>query len=201
MRFLMEHEVGFDDTELGFPSIQGCIAIVYQTHNGLYGYHSYGGSAADKFKQRAPKFREFVDSAGGVGGGTRLYGITFVGNNQRGYSGTPRTTWLEELAEYADKLNYTGKITGYDLCKTLKGSDKSAYVEYVRNGSKCDVSVREWTHAERTSKPARMNNPDVLKHQLIQTQGGSTVKLVQLPTVVTGVDRSGLTRISKEQLR
>jgi hypothetical protein len=201
MKFLMEHEVGFDSVELGFPSIQGCIAIVYQTNNGLFGYHSYGGSAAEKFKQRAPKFREFVDTAGGPAGGTRLYGITFVGNNQRGYSGVARQTWLEELAEYASKLEYVGKISGYDLCKTIKGTGKSAYVEYKRNGSKCDVWVREWTHAEQTSKPARMANPNPLEHKLIQTQGSTNVKVASLQTVVTGVNRNGLTKISKEQLR
>lgn len=201
MKFLMENEVGFDLQELGFPSIMGCIAIVYQTHNGLYGYHSLGGSAVDKFKPRALKFRDFIQSNGGTTGGTRLYGITFVGNNQRGYSGVPRQTWLQELAAYATEITYSGKISGYDLCKTLKGNGKSAYVEYQKSGSKCDVSVRDYTHAEQTSKPTRIANAYINDHKLIQTQGITHVSLVALATVVTAVDRTGLKTISKEQLR
>jgi hypothetical protein len=107
---------------------------------------------------------------------------------------------VQELVAYATELGYAGKISGYDLCKTLKG-DKSAYVEYQKNGSKCDVSVREWTHTERTSKPARSLNADATRHRLIQTQGSTNVQLVNLATVVTGVTRAGLTKVSKEQLR
>jgi hypothetical protein len=201
MKFLMEHEVGFDTQELGFPSIQGCIAIVYQTHQGLYGYHSAGGSGTDKFKGRAEKFRDFVQGLGGTHGGVRLYGVTFVGNNQRGYSGVARQTWLAELVAYATELGYTGKISGYDLFKTLKGVGQSAYVEFQKNGSKCDVSVREWTHAEVRSRPTRAPITDVTTHKQILTRGSIDVSLDNLATVVTGVNRTALTKVSKEKLR
>ena len=40
---LGERQVGFDAHKLGFPSVDGCMAIVVVLPEGLYGYHSLGG--------------------------------------------------------------------------------------------------------------------------------------------------------------
>ncbi len=197
MKFLMEHEMAFDADELGFPSIQGCHAIVYQTKDGLFGYHNAGGSGDDRFKGRATKFAEFVRANGGDGSGTRLYGCSFIGNNQRGYSGKAKDKWKLELVTFATELGYTGKISGYDLHKTLKGGNDSAYVEYRKSGSKCDVHIRKWSQDEH---PARSANPDQATHKQLQARGFN-LSLINLATVVTGVDRNGVTKISKEKLR
>ena len=198
MKYLLEHEMGFDTQELGFPSIQGCHAIVYQTSTGLYGYHNFGGSGDDRFLPRATTFSRFVTDHGGTGQtATRLYGCSFIGNNQRGYGGIAKTNWKQELVAFATALNYSGKISGYDLYKTLKGANASAYVEYQTNGEKCDVHIRQWS---KNDKPARVANPDRGGHKLMQAKGFN-LSIIDLATVVTNVGRNNLVTISKEKLR
>jgi len=198
MKYLLEHEMGFDTKELGFPSIQGCHAIVYQTDAGLYGYHNFGGSGDDRFLPRATRFSKFItDHGGGASTATRLYGCSFIGNNQRGYSGVAKAKWKQELVTFATALNYAGKISGYDLHKTLKAANASAYVEYRMNGSKCDVHIRQWS---KNDKPNRVANPDRNGHKLMQAKGFN-LSIVDLATVVTDVDRTNIVKISKEKLR
>ena len=202
MRFLMEHEVGFADNELGFPSIQGCHAIVYQTAAGLYGYHNAGGSASDRWKPRAVRFAEFVRThAGGtIPKGTRLYGISFVGNNQRGYSPKPKDNWKGELITFAAELNYTNKISGYDLDKGLPGGGKGAYVEYRKNGSKCDVHIREWDPRGVDAGEDRTANIHRNDHKFISVHF-HIADLTDLDRVIRDIHHAPLTKISKEKLR
>lgn len=201
MKFLMEHEMAFDANELAFPSISGCHAIVYQTSAGLYGYHNYGGSAADKFKPRAVKFFEFIRDHGGLANpGSRIYGCSFVGNNGRGYSAPVKDSWKAELVAFATELTYTGKISGYDLDKRFPGINRSALVEYRTSGTKCDVFVREWLDPGADAEPLRMNNPGRANHKImLATRGGMAI--ADINTVVTGVNRNNLAKISKEKLR
>ena len=42
MKHLAERQFGFDPALLGFPSTSACRAIVFQTLNGLFGYHNLG---------------------------------------------------------------------------------------------------------------------------------------------------------------
>lgn len=197
MKFLMEHEMAFDDDEIGFPSIQGCHAIVYQTGAGLFGYHNAGGSGDDRFKPRAVKFSEFIRSLDGFSSpGSRLYGCSFIGNNERGYSGVATAKWKLELVTFATELNYTGKISGYDLHKTFTQKE-SAYVEYRRKGAKCDVHIRAW---DRKEHPATKTNPDRSAHKSLLAKGFD-LSLVDVQNVVSDVGRSNLIKISKEKLR
>ncbi|EMZ7034348.1 hypothetical protein ABE276_002382 [Salmonella enterica] len=48
MNYLCEREIGFDATEIGFPSVMGCRAIVLVTAGGLFGYHLNGTLNAQK---------------------------------------------------------------------------------------------------------------------------------------------------------
>ena len=96
MEWLAEREVGFDTDKIGFPSIDGCHAVVLQTGSGLYGFHNYGGSATDAFKERSDSFEAFVQqhfvSRGAV---AQLYGVCF--RNKRGYSaGDKLAAWKDE---------------------------------------------------------------------------------------------------------
>ncbi len=196
--------MGFDAAMLGFPSIQGCHAIVFQTNAGIYGYHNAGGSAADKFQPRATKFREFIESLGNLTPATRLYGCSFVGNNLRGYAGVPATTWRQELVTYANMLDYHGRISGYDLSKRLIGANDSAYVEYRVNGTKCDVYIRKWDQHGIDAHPATVPNPLPAEHQRLSVKGGGAILIEPLANVidpVDGVDRDNLTKISKQKLR
>lgn len=200
MKFLMEHELAFDTTELGFPSIQGCHAIVYQTSAGLYGFHVAGGSADGDWDANAKLLEDFVAVLGGLAHpGTRLYGSSFVGNNQRGYSGAPAAKWKQELVMFASKLAYTGRISGYDLSRRFGGTD-SAYVEYRVNGEKCDLHVRKWNRA--SEHPGRVTNPDRTNHQAKFRPSKSIPPTLQaLVNVVPDVDRTGLAHVHKQCLR
>ena len=197
MKYLMEHEIAFDSTSLGFPSIQGCHAIVYQTPAGIYGYHVAGGSGSNRWPSNARHFAQFVRTHGGlVGRGSRLYGVTYIGNNQRGYSAPAKTNWKNELVAFATALAYTGKISGYDLDKTL-AQGTSAYVEYIVNGNKCDISIEEWTGPVKPVRTANVNKQD---HKgKAGTMDNPT--FVDLVNVVSQVTKNALVKISKEKLR
>lgn len=197
MIYLLEHEIGFDPNCIGFPSIQGCHAVVYQTSAGLYGFHIAGGSANGDWAANANVFRQFIDGHGGLNHpGTRLYGVTFVGNNQRGYSLSVRDNWKGELQQIASALGYTGKISGYDLFKTL-GNNTSAYVEFQARGPKCKLYIRRWAHDQTTKVPN--TNPD--NHKIRIRPPGQVPTLGPLASVITSLDRGQLTHVHKEQLR
>lgn len=199
MKFLMEHEMAFDTQVLGFPSIQGCHAIVFQTDNGIYGFHNYGGSGDSDFSPRAKLFKSFVNTHGGLTAKAhRVYGVSFVGNNQRGYSGKTKDKWKQELVKFATELGFAGKISGYDLYKSFNGSNDSAYVEFRVNGNKCDVYVRKWGAQETPSGSTRNPNPNDHKKR---TGASGSMTLSPLINVVTGINTTGLTKISKTKLR
>lgn len=158
---LGEQQVGYDAATLGFPSIWGCIAIVAVLPGGLYGYHSYGGSAKDAWPKRAPKFKEYIESKGGVPSqATRLYGVTHV-DAERGYSGVAKEGWKAELKAFANALGTTCRISGYNLDDAIRaGFHKkgSAYVEFRKAGTKCNVWVQSWKDVTYTQLTAA-NNP------------------------------------------
>lgn len=198
MKYLLEHQMGFDTNCIGFPSIQGCHAVVYQTSAGLYGFHIAGGSANADWALNAGVFRQFVASLNGLANpGTRLYGASFVGNNQRGYSPVATTNWKNELLAIASALGYTGKISGYDLFKTL-GSNASAYVEYRVNGPKCNLYVRRWDANEH---PPTAPNTDFTGHVAKHKTYGNPPTIIQLNNAITSVNRTQLTLVHKEKLR
>jgi len=198
-KFLLEHEMAFDRHMLGFPSIQGCHAIVYQTERGIYGLHNFGGSKDDEFSTRADLFSTFVSNHESFGGkALRLYGVSFVGNNQRGYSGNPKSKWKEELLEFANKLNYKGKISGYDLYKSFSDENNSAYVEFNINEEKSDIYIRKWNVGE--SLGDKVANPSPNDHK-IRTGSFDKMLISELGSVCTEISRVGLTKISKEKLR
>ena len=153
-------QVGFDTRKLGFPIIDGCMAIVVVLPEGLYGYHSLGGERSTDWPRIVPRFKEFIEGRhGDLGKATRLYGATHVG--RRGWSlGARRDRWKEELAAYAGGLGLKCRTSGHDLDDGvtagfhLKG--KSAYVEFEKFGAKCDVCVQTWEtvpHTEFSSAP------------------------------------------------
>lgn len=193
MKYLMENEAGFDPDSIGFPSIQGCHAIVYQTSVGLWGYHNFGGSGASAFKKRANLFRDFVeDHFIAAGTGECLYGCTFVGNNARGYSGSPSASWKKELKQFAIALDYKGSIMGFDLSTKLTNNADSAYVEYRKSGAKCRIYVKKWSdegivRSDVTTSGRRMNLRKIV---------GSRPNKKQ----TTAVDTSGLTLVKARKL-
>lgn len=205
MKYLMEHEMAFDAQQLGFPSIQGCHAIVYQTSAGLYGFHVAGGSGDNRWAGNARLFAQFINGHGGTAhSASRLYGASFIGNNQRGYAVSAfsvkeyRRKWKAELVTFSSAIGYSGKISGYDLHKSFAAGNPSAYVEYRVNGDKCDMYVRQWAHGDASPRVA---NAAPLDHK--QKTGGSIENqgITNLANVVSQVNVAGLAQVHKEKLR
>jgi len=149
MIYLLEKETGFGDNEgIGFPSIQGCLAIAYQTTSGIFGFHNAGNSAADKFAGRAKKWRDWVMAhPNGKDAGVALYGASFVRVNQRGYAlgKSPVASWKDEMKTFAHQLNFSGPIMGSDLSGIFNdGRQVSALVEFRKEGKGYSIYVREW---------------------------------------------------------
>lgn len=193
---LGERQFGFHATTLGFPSIETCMAIVLVTPGGLYGFHNFGGNNPIQFADKANAFLNCVNQI--VGGGalpaaSRLYGITHVSKRY-----TDKANWTNELAAFAGRMNFTGRISGYNLDKFTK-TGSSAYVEFRKNGTKCDAYVEDWDNVVHTTGA----NP--WGGDLISTRptGGGTVLLPApaAPIYVTITPTGALRRISKSKLR
>jgi hypothetical protein len=147
MIYLLERETGFGDNEgIGFPSIQGCLAIAYQTTTGIFGFHNAGNSGADKFAERSKKWRDWVVAhPNGNDPGVALYGVSFVRSNQRGYAlgKSPVSSWKDEMKAFAHQLNFTGPILGSDL-SGIFDRPVSALVEFRKESKGYGIYVREW---------------------------------------------------------
>ena len=191
--YLNEREVGFDTTTLGFPSVQGCMAIVYVTDTGLFGYHNYGGSADDKWADRAQAFAQYVQNHANAGAGSRLYGVTYV--KVRGYTTPGKTSWTGELTAFATALGYNGKIRGYDLSGA--GILGSAYVEFRKKDDKCEMWVKVWADGDKTTGP----NTHANDHKITPPRGGVTVIENQNLQVVTAVTIAGMKHVHSTKLR
>ncbi len=193
MRYLNEREVGFDPERLGFPSISGCLALVYVTENGLFGFHNAGGSANDQWAPRSVFFGNFVRNHF-LGGrpGRRVYGATFAHR----YGPPFRDNWRGELAAYGGSVGFHGAIRGYDL--SAAGLPGSAYVEFRKVGPKCEIWIKPWNDHDRTTGPldARMH------HKWIKRDGGGHYSLEEVAAqIVTNVTTAGLLRVHSTRLR
>ncbi len=150
MTFLGNNHIGFDATELGFPSIAGCHAIVLVSANGLFGLHNMGGADPGQWEGRSAAFGTYVKGLGGSYGATMLYGVCFAtGLNSRGYgTAGAKTAWLGELQAFAKKVHYNGPIWGYDLADQLV--PPSVTVMFNRIGATCVIQVKPYVPTEDT---------------------------------------------------
>lgn len=203
--YLMEREVGFSVDGIGFPSIQGCHAIVYQVADGIFGFHNAGNSHKDNFDVRAKRWADWVLAhPKGKNGGVALYGVTFARCNERGYADPPLGHWKSELKTFANRLNFKGPLIGHDLTNsfTAPGRKPSVYVEYLHEGSGYSIFVREWYNDARDGKQ-KSDYVASADFKNLDYEGPKMVngKLYEGPKVmVTGVDRSGLVRVFPERL-
>jgi hypothetical protein len=190
MKYLMEHEAGFDAQSLGYPSVQGCHAICLVAQEGMFGLHNYGGSDPARFQDRATRFRNFVlaNTGNAMPNVWHLYGASFVGNNQRGYPGpaAPAARWRQELEAFAAQFNYAGPISGCDLAAWLPGANVSAYVEYNLLGQGCSISIKAWDVVNQNV--VWVNNPNGADLRQIVGQ-------VQNQQVVAAVDRANMMNV------
>ncbi len=195
MKFLLEKETGYDNVEgVGFPSIQGCMAIGYQVSDGIFGFHNAGHSATDKFDTRAKKWADWVLAhPKGRNPGLALYGVTFARTNERGYSQPPVGNWKAELKTFAARLGHTGPIFGYDL--SLHFHDRtpkpSAYVQISKEGSGYSIFVKEWYQSAKDG---------LAKGDYVATVDFKNLDWAGAAKMCTGVDQTGLTRAFPERL-
>jgi hypothetical protein len=191
----MEREVGYDDVEgLGFPSIEGCMAIVYQVSTGIFGLHNYGNSANAQFDPRAKKWSDWVKAhPSGLNPGVALYGVTFARNNARGYSQPWVSNWKAELKTFAARLGHSGPIFGYDLSLHFKDRTPppSAYVEFSKEGRGYSIFVREWFKGPKDG----FHQDTYVASTDFKNLDSTTSKLM-----TDAVDRTGLARVYPERL-
>lgn len=179
MIYLDERQVGFHSAVLGFPSIDGCHAIVLQTTEGLFGMHIVGGERAPEgadpgWDSRAKAFAAYVKSHLSKGTPVRLWGTCFR-SSKRGYKDVKLDHWKNEMKAHAKALKFKGPVSGYDLstAPNWPGTD-SAYVEYRRVFDKCFVGVKPWHTYQKQSGDASAIT-DKVNRKTTSTSGGVDV--------------------------
>jgi hypothetical protein len=171
MLHLFNNQVGFDAHTLGFPSVTGCNAIVYQTTQGLYGLHNYGGSGEDQREGRAMAFAQFVQKVS-MTHATYARNLYSVINSTHRY--TPgdlesKAKWEAELRTIALHLNFKGTLhliglQAHLINKATKGKD-SVYIQFDRNAQAngCDIRYKKWSRMQETRTEDRPDNLEELK--------------------------------------
>jgi hypothetical protein len=198
VKYLSENEVGFDTTDLGFPSVSGCHAVVYVMSMGLFGLHNFGGAERDVWPGRSAVFANFVQNHDHYqGAGKLLYGVCYAtGGNSRGYGDTlPKKVWTEELVAFAQALGYRGDIYGYDLAS--RNSPPPAYVDFRKVDTTCVIQTAPWNNNSGT----RGANQWPLNHRMFRrVTGTNDYALQDVNTVVTSVATSPPTTVYPEKL-
>jgi hypothetical protein len=202
MRCLIENELGYHASHMGFPSIRGCHAIVFVTASGLYGLHNYGGDNPDQWNDRADAFASFMTTHPGWRGGvTALYGVCFatpVNNSARGYGTSPKINWKAELSKFAEKLQFAGTIWGYDLAGS--GCAPPCYVDFINVGNtSCVISAKAWNKDH--ANPGANTHP--ADHKLMRRPPNGIGYTIQAtaPMITKNVSDAGLKVFQPEKLR
>jgi hypothetical protein len=138
--YLCEHELGFDANSIGFPNLGGCMAIVLQTDQGLYGWHMPPTKTA--ISERTAAFLQFYNTVGPHGNFVHLYGSCYRDNRV-----TDDVGWKDEMKVIAAALSYQGPVSGYDISRRINkiGTTESTYLEYQRNGRTCEIYYKRMT--------------------------------------------------------
>jgi hypothetical protein len=138
MVYLCEREIGFDAAAIGFPSIDGCRAIVLVTGGGLFGLHLNG--SLSQIKKDA--LGHFVNAHAHGNPKRNLYVASRMGGNGL----TPEKCY-SEIKEVALALGFNGSIYWADLTAITGGS---LYVVFDNVGNNtCAITARPWSdHAD-----------------------------------------------------
>ena len=130
-----EREIGFDASEIGFPSIGGCRAIVLVTGGGLFGFHLSGTRNQTKLNA----FSTFIQGHPQRDPKRNLYIASRVGGNSQ-HSNAEEC--YAEIKDFAQALAFDGPMYWADL-SSVGGA--SAYVEFksVWNHT-CIITARTW---------------------------------------------------------
>lgn len=129
MIYLCEREIGFDPTAVGFPSINGCRAVVLVTGGGLFGFHLNGSLSAGK----RTAFSQFVSNHINGAPKNNLYAACTQPGSDIDHA---------ELRQIASDVGYSGTIYWAGLASVAAGS---AYVEMEQiHNNTCVIQARTW---------------------------------------------------------
>lgn len=146
MLYLGNNHIGFDTQTLAFPSILGCQAVVYQTTQGIYGFHDMkGGGGADVDPAKATAFAQWVQAHNILHAtqALQIYGVINQ-THQYGKDTAGKAAWLAMLTGIATALGFNGHIYGVRLTAHVAKTD-SVYVRYDINGTKCTIRYKRWS--------------------------------------------------------
>lgn len=171
MKYVNMNEVAYDANGIAFPGLGHCHGVVYQTSNGLFAMHIYGG--VQETEAKATLFGDFVrghlQGSGAVG--SHLYGLCPANR----FTGTGTAGQKAELKLCADALGYTGPIEGamWNL-GTLGHGAQTTYVEVnMAIGGAIDIRIEDFTG----QLPALSPNPSGFDQK--------TVGVVRVPFTTT----------------
>lgn len=132
MIYLCEREIGFDAAEVGFPSVDGCRAVVVVTAGGLFGFHLNGTLTAAKRTAFVTFLTQHVQ-------GTVIRRVYAASAGV----GLELAQAQQELRDLATDLNYTGTLYWASL-----PPGGSSYVHYQDiNHTSCSITARPWSDA------------------------------------------------------
>jgi hypothetical protein len=176
MLYLGNNEMGSDAACIGFPSIDSCEAIVYQTSACLYAIHEMPSGKADAFAGKAAAFAQWVQqqSLNHGGLGVALYGVI---NQEKRWSKIrskdQTDDWANELIAVSTALGWGGAIWRGRVTSHISKTD-SVYVRFdaVNNGGTSSVTVgfKRWSKMELDADDRKPLNLVFQRDQLSDQQ-------------------------------
>lgn len=170
--FLAENEYGFSPTALGFPSISACRAIVYQTSDGLFGFHQACGAFPDRFAEFGEKFAAFVRGhpegrdIGLSSIGMNMYVVSKLGmGGSYSIGDAGAREHRAELKAFAGALGFKGNARSYDLSSKWPGQP-GVYVEFVVHAATCLIYANPWIEHHDPAHKAPGGGAGRVHHQL-----------------------------------
>jgi hypothetical protein len=155
MKYLNTNDVGFDRTSIGFPSVKTCMAIVYQTIWGLFGFHDALGNDR-QFGLKGEAFQSFVQNVAQNHQNSGDCLIAVINGEERFFKdGNGRQLWSQQLQLIAELLRFRGPIWGVRLSGhigqvVLPGnvSNDSAYIRFDYEKGRSKVSYKTMAKME-----------------------------------------------------
>jgi hypothetical protein len=146
MKYIGNNHIGFDANALGFPSVKGCQVVVYQTTNGLYGFHDMkGGGGLDIDTAKANAFAFWVQNHHQTHfqESIRLFGV--INQTHQYYNTTAgNTQWRNMLIGIANALRFSGPIHGVRITDHV-GANDSLYIRFDVNQNNCQIRYKRWS--------------------------------------------------------
>jgi hypothetical protein len=175
MIYLGTNEIGHDASEIGFPEIHSCQAILYQTTNMLYGWHDSSGSVTH-LKAKAAKFNTYVQGVD-MSHSTKAVRIVGVINSNHRFSKASQDIWQQELLAVAEALGFLGPVLGYRVTSHLgsakdsgQGGGDKMYVRFDRGPKGWRVFYKTW---HKLQYGQEVDEPDDNRQQFKGTELGT----------------------------